>query len=138
MKIIGFNLTKISVNRKEKFEGKLEINQNIDIKNVVKDSIPITEEVVLKIDFYFQINYSSGDFAKLDFEGNVLIIPEKEELKDILKSWKDKKIPDETRVPLFNFIMSKCNIKALLLEDEMSLPYHIPMPRINFPEKEKA
>jgi hypothetical protein len=133
MKIIGFNLTKISVNRKEKLEGKLEINQNIDIKDVVKDSIPITEEVVLKIDFYFQINYSK-DLAKLDFEGNVLIIPEKEELKDILKSWKDKKIPDETRVPLFNFIMSKCNIKALMLEDEMNLPYHIPMPRMNLPE----
>jgi hypothetical protein len=136
MKIIGFNLTKVSVNRKEKFEGKLEINQNIDIKNVVKDSIPITDEEVLKIDFYFQINYSP-DFAKLEFEGNILLIPEKEELKSILKSWKDKKIPDETRVPLFNFIMSKCNIKALLLEDEMSLPYHIPMPRINFSDKEK-
>ena len=139
MKIIGFNLTKISVNKKEKFEGKIEVNQNIDIKNIVKEEIPITNEEVLKIDFDFQINYS-GDFAKLEFVGNILIIPEKEELKNILKSWKDKekKIPDESRVPLFNFIMSKCNIKALLLEDEINLPYHIPMPRINFPEKEKV
>jgi len=35
------------------------------------------------------------------------------------------------RVPLFNFIMNKCNIKALYLEDEMGLPLHIPLPKIS-------
>jgi len=52
--------------------------------------LPITEEVVLKIDFALQINYSP-EMAKLEFAGNLLTVPEKEELKDILKSWKDKK-----------------------------------------------
>lgn len=136
MKIIGFNLSKILIQRKEKLEGKIEINQNIDIKGITKDSIPITEEEVLRIDFAFQIEYSK-DAAKLEFVGNLLTIPDKEELKEILKSWKDKIIPENMRVPLFNFIMSKCNIKALALEDDLNLPYHVPMPRLEPPKEDK-
>lgn len=138
MKIIGFNLSKILIEKKETYEGKVEVNQNIDIKEiskVSKDTIQITEEEVLKIDFAFMINYSK-DSAKVEFAGNLLAIPEKDELRNILKSWKDKKIPDDLRVPLFNFIMLKCNIKALSLEDELCLPYHIPMPRLEPSKKD--
>ena len=52
-------------------------------------------------------------------------MPEKEELKEFLKFWKENKLPEGHKIPLFNFIMSKCNIKALTLEDELALPYHI-------------
>lgn len=130
MKIIGFNLSKILAEKKEKTEGKIQINQNINIKEVIKDKIPISQNEILSVKFVFTVDYSE-DFAKLEFEGNVLLLPEKEELKVFLKSWKDKKVPDEFRTPLFNFIMSKCNIKALNLEEELSLPHHIPLPRLN-------
>ncbi len=135
MKIIGFNLTKVLSEKKENFPQKVEINQNIDIKNISQDSIPLTKEPILKIDFTFLINYSDN-FAKTEFEGILITIPENNELKEILKSWKDKKISEEIRIPVFNFIMSKCNIKALSLADDLNLPYHIPMPRINPQKKE--
>lgn len=129
MRIIGFNLSKILIERKEKIESRLEINQNINIKDIISEDIPISKDEVLKITFSFLINYS-GDFAKLEFEGDIIIVPEKNELKTFLKSWKDKIIPEDLRAPLFNFIMAKCNIKALSLEDDLSLPYHIQLPRI--------
>ncbi len=129
MQIIGFNLTGISVNRKEKIQGKLEIKQNINIDDVIRDKINISKDEILKINFTFNVNYES-DFAKVEFKGIVLLLPEKEELREITKNWKKKKIPEKFRVPLFNFIMSKCNIKALSLEDEMALPLHIPMPKL--------
>lgn len=134
MRIIGFNLTKISIERKEQIEKELKISQNIDIKEITKEKIPISNDEALKVSFDFIINYS-GDIAKIEFKGNIILLPEKEETKKILKSWKDKKFTDEFRIPLFNFIMSKCNIKALNLEDELSLPPHIQMPRIS-PNKE--
>jgi len=130
MRIIGFNLTKISIERKEKIQGQIQINQNIDIKDVKTEKIPISDSEALKIYFKFLIDYSNNS-AKLEFEGSVLTIPEKEELKQTLDSWKKKQIPPEVRTGLFNFIMSKCNIKALFLEDEMALPFHLPMPRIS-------
>ena len=139
MKIIGFSLTKISIERIEKIEGELKLDQNIDIKNIEKENIPISKDEALKIKFNFSINYSKN-VAKVNFEGYLIILPEKDELKEILKLWKDKKIPNEIRIPLFNFIMNKCNIKALNLEDEMGLPLHIPMPRIspnNQPQNKK-
>lgn len=129
MKIIGFNLTKISIERKEKLEKELKVTQNINIVDITKEKIIISKDESLKISFKLEIDYG-GDFANLEFKGNIMLLPEKEETKKILKSWKDKKLSEEFRNPLFNFIMTKCTIKALGLEDELSLPPHIQMPRI--------
>ncbi len=135
MQIIGFNLTKISIERKEKQQGKLEIKQNINIDEISKDEINISDKEIIKINFTFSVNYSP-DFAKVELTGQTVLLPEKEELKDIIKDWKKKQISDKFRVPLFNFIMGKCNIKALELEDELNLPLHVPMPRLS-PKKEE-
>lgn len=136
MKIIGFNLTKILIEKKEKKPEKLEINQNIDIKDIKKESIHITDEEVLKISFILTINYSE-EYAKLEFEGNIITIPKKEELEELLKEWKKNKIPDNFRIPLFNFIMSKCNVKAISLEDELGIPIHLPLPKLKLGNKPK-
>jgi len=129
MRIIGFNLLKTSIQRQEKITARPKITQNIDIKDIIKEKIPISDQEALKIRFSFTIDYSK-DVAKLEFEGNVISLPDKNELKELLKNWKDKKIPENIRIGLFNFIMSKCNIKALQLEDEMGLPLHVPLPRL--------
>tara|TARA_B100001971_G_C17995457_1_gene434491 strand:- start:291 stop:701 length:411 start_codon:yes stop_codon:yes gene_type:complete len=136
MRIIGFNLTKILAERSENMKQNLQVNQNIDIKDVVKEDIPITKEEIIKIKFNLSVSYSDKS-AKLEFNGNVLILPENNELKELLDSWKNKKIPENARVPLFNFIMNKCNIKALYLEDELGLPLHVPLPKISFKQPEK-
>lgn len=130
MRIIGFNLSKIQIEKKEMFQGKIQVNQNIDITDLVKEKVPISDEEMIKIYFSFTIKYSE-DFAKLEFAGNTIILPDKEELKKFMKSWKDKQVPPEYRVFLFNFIMNKCNIKALSLEDELNLPFHLPLPRLD-------
>ena len=130
MQIIGFNLTKILVEREEKIEGKLEVKQNIDISDVSKEKIPFSEGDAIRIKFNFTVTYDP-DFAKLNLEGYLILMVDKNEIKKFLKSWKNKKLPDESKVSLFNFIMGKCNIKALNLEDELNLPLHVPMPRIN-------
>jgi len=130
MRIIGFNLTKILGERKEELEQGLKITQNINVNDISKEKIPINNDEALKVSFQFTIDYSK-DSAKIDFEGNVILLPEKEESKKILKSWKSKKLEEDFRIPLFNFIMAKCNIKALTTEDELGLPPHIQMPRIS-------
>mgnify|MGYP001401108592 CR=1 FL=1 len=135
MRIIGFNLTGISSERKDKIEGELKISQNINLIEIIKEKLTISSEESLHIKFQFTVNYDP-DIAKIEFKGNVILLPEKEDIKKILKSWKSKKLGDEFRIPLFNFIMGKCNIKALNLEDEFGLPPHIQMPRIS-PDQDK-
>ena len=68
--------------RKLKIEGELKIDQNIDIKEIAKEDISISKDEALKIKFAFSVNYSN-DFAKLEFEGYLITLPEKEELKQI-------------------------------------------------------
>ena len=136
MRIIGFNLSKVSIERQEKLEGKLEIKQNINVDSIEKQKIDISKDEAIKIEFTFTVDYEPK-FAKVEFKGYVLAIPEKDEAKKILKEWRDKKIPEGIRMGLFNFIMSKCNIKALSLEDEMGLPTHVPMPRIDPNQKKQ-
>ena len=131
MKIIGFNFTKISIQREEKLEKTLNITQNFNIESVKKEKILISDIDSLKIKFNLKINYSE-EYAKLEFEGNIILLPEDNELNNFLEAWKEKKIPENLQEIIFNFIMNKCNIKALYLEDELALPLHLQkfMPRI--------
>lgn len=129
MKIVGFNYSKVFLQRKEKLDDNMTITQNLVIKDITDDKMDISKQEVLNVKFSFTVEYSN-DNAKLELEGNVIILPEKSELKRFLNEWKDKKIPEEYKVDLFNFIMGKCNVKSISLEDEFSLPLHFPTPKL--------
>jgi hypothetical protein len=133
MKIIGFNIVKISIERKEELENKLEIKQNINLEEFIKFKAPNSNEEFAKIGFTFRIDYSNS--ANVDIKGHIIMLPEKDEFKNILKLQKDKKVPAELKISLINFIMDRCNLKALNLENDLGLPSHIPLPKIN-PKKE--
>ena len=138
MQVIGFNFEKISAERKKMPEGKVEIKSNINIKSITQDKIElIKDKDVLKFSFEFFVDYTPG-IAELKFEGSVLIILEKDKVKDILKKWKTKKILDDIRLPLFNLIMTKSNLRALQLEEELGLPTHIPMPKLAPPQNNQG
>lgn len=129
MKIIGLTLKKILVEQKEAIKGKLEIKAGLSISDIQKEELSLSDKSTLKIDFTYSVDYSPN-VALVEIKGSIITIDEKDESKSILADWKDKKIVDSVRIPLFNFIMSKCNIKALQLEDELGLPLHIPMPKL--------
>lgn len=137
MQVIGFNFTKISSERKKAPEGKIEIKSNINIKSIESEKVEMLKDrEVLKFTFDFAIEYTPN-IASLNFEGIILTTSDKndkETPKEILKKWKTKKITDEVRLPLFNLIMTKCNLKALQLEEEFGLPTHVPMPRLAPPQ----
>jgi len=138
MQVIGFNFTKISSERKKAPEGKIEIKSNINVKTIEPEKLElIKEKDVLKFTFEFSIDYTPG-IAKLDFEGFSLIMLEKNKSKEILKKWKSKKIDDDVRLPLFNLILTKCNLKALQLEEEFGLPTHVPMPKLAPPQNNQG
>lgn len=130
MKIVGFGIKKLFGERNDVSNIKLSISQNINVKDVYKEKLDLGIEDSITIKFVFSVNYSEN-FGKVEIEGNVLILPDKEESKEFAKALKEKNIPERFKTPIFNFIMSKCNIKALSLEDELNLPYHVPMPKLS-------
>jgi len=129
MKIIGFNISKISAERKNPIKGNVEVKSGLNIDNITSDELNISKDPSLKFDFSYEINYSP-DIALITIKGSIIAIDDKNESKEILKEWKKKKFDNPIKLPLFNFIMDKCNLKALNLEEELGLPFHIPLPKL--------
>ena len=50
--------------------------------------------------------------------------------KEFIKLWKDKQIPKDRLIPLYNFILKKCSVRALQLEEDLNLQPHIPFPQV--------
>jgi hypothetical protein len=138
MKVLGFNFSKISV---EKFPNKAEdikLNTNIEILNIksVKTDMLKTKDELIGVKFSYKIGYDP-DYAKIEFAGDILLSLDFKIAKDVLKEWKDKKFPEEFQMFVFNVILRKSNIKALELEDEMNLPLHFPLPSLKKSENKQ-
>ena len=94
MKVIGFNFTKISSERSQ-VPQKTTISTNIEFTNVDKEKIEfLKDSEPLKVDFKCSWVYSDAEkkeskFGEVSFEGNIILAAEKEEAKEILKSWKN-------------------------------------------------
>jgi len=132
MAIIGFNLKKISIERKQPIKGQVNVKTNLRIAEIEEEKTVVEiapGKTPLRFDFEFAINYEPK-IAVVHFVGHVLDLEEDKEAKKILKEWKDKKIDEDLRLRISNMIWVKCNIKAFLLEEEIGLPVHIPLPRL--------
>ncbi len=139
MKLMGFNFNKIDVEKQSIERPKdLKINTNIDVSEIknIKSDILKTKEEIIATTFSYVINYTP-DYAKIELGGTVLLTVEPKLAKTITKEWKSKKMTEEFRLVLFNIILAKSNVKALQLEEEMNLPYHIPMPSLKRGEMEE-
>jgi len=132
MKVIGFNFTKISVEKKSENPGKIKFNTKIDISSIepLKSDLLKSKDELFKVDFFYGVTYEPN-FAKLELNGEIIMAVEPKIAREITKDWKDKKTSDDLRVFLFNVILRKSNIKSLQMEDELNLPPHIPLPSIN-------
>lgn len=138
MKLAGFNFNKINAEKGSKERPTdQKINTNVEILDITtKKSIFLKEkETYLVIQFSHNIKYGQ-DFAKIELSGNVALVLDSKMAKEILKEWKQKKMPVAFKIDLFNIILNKTNIRALPLEEEMNLPPHIPLPSLKHPPEE--
>ncbi len=136
MKLLGFNFTKISVEKFLDTSENLKVNTNVDIGEIKKlkgDLLKGKEEFV-GVKFTFTVDYNP-DIAKIELKGTILLSVEPKMLKDVLKQWEEKKIPENFKLAIFNTILRKANIKALQLEEDMSLPLHLTLPHVKAEEK---
>lgn len=135
MQLVGFNLLKILAKRAFEYK-KGPINTNIEFNDITEEKLEILKDAkVLKISFIFSIAYTNEekkdeDMGEVTFEGHMLFSLTEDEFKEMTKSWKKKQIPEQYRIPLINFIIKKCSTKALSLEDDLNLPFHIPFPQV--------
>jgi len=131
MKLLGFNFTKINIEKYKDSFKDLKLENHVDVTSVaeIKQETIKSDDDFLAVKFKYIINYKP-EVAKLEMEGTILVSVEPKIAKETLKRWKVKETPDEFRIPLFNIIFRKAGLKALELEDELNLPLHLQMPAI--------
>jgi hypothetical protein len=138
MRVIGINFTKMFGERFNKKAKELKIGNEINIKSIEEiESGPVKiKESLIEISFYYNVLYEP-ELAKVSFEGNLLMAVDPKEGKEIIKSWKNKNLDEETKVLFFNIILKKVSLKALQIEEELNLPPHFNLPSLRASSKEE-
>jgi hypothetical protein len=132
MAIVGFNFTKILVEKKSGIKGKVDIKNNVSVKNVESTDLPLgtAKSKALKFSFEFISEYSPS-IGQILFNGELLYMSEPSMQEEILKNWKkSKEIPKATMSEILNTILMRCNVQALVLSRDVNLPPPIPMPKV--------
>ena len=141
--IAGFGFNKMSVEKFKAPQGKIDINNNVSIKDLKEDTLPIGKDKdngvsVLKFIFEFTSKYEP-EIGIMVFEGEILYMENPKKIKEILSSWnKTKQIPKEIMAGLLNTILTKCNVKALILSQDVNLPSPIPLPKVQMSQGDKS
>ncbi len=131
MPILGFNITKIQAEKKNDIDKSIDIASDLKITKVSEEKVVLDKaQSALRFDFDFIVNYKPN-FGNINLSGFILYMEGEERAKKILEGWnKNKTIEPEVMEKLFNSILIRCNIKSLLLSQEINLPPHIRLPTI--------
>jgi len=132
IKLAGFKYNKISAERQEGFKGELKIAPGINIKNIEKSE---SSKEILSIEFIFSIDYNG--LGKIDLDGKLFLAVDSKTMKETVEGWKNKKLDNEINLIILNIIMQKASLKALELEEELNLPPHVQLPRLQIGQPEK-
>ncbi len=132
MPIVGFNYTKILVEKKKPIRENIKVKNDMSISNIKKAEIAIAkQEGVLQVDFTYSADYQPN-IAYLEIQGNLLFLDTPEETNKTLETWKkNKKLPSSIARQILNAILIKCSVKALSLSQDLNLPPHIRLPTIS-------
>ena len=132
MMIVGFNFNKIDVEKKEMVKGKISISNNVSIKNIEQKDLDFGKEKQNALKFIFEFNSKyEPNVGDIILGGDVLFVGEAKKTKEILDNWKkDKKVPKDVMTSILNTVLTRCNIQALILSQEVNLPPPVPLPKV--------
>ena len=132
MPVVGLSFNKIVIEKFSPVKGKVQVNNNVALKDVEKTDLTIgpTKQGALKFHFEFTANYEPK-IGNMTFNGFLTFFEKPEKIKEIVDGWKkDKKLPKDTMSSVLNTVLSRCNVEALILAREVNLPPPIPLPKV--------
>ena len=130
MAIVGFTFTKFGVEKKPLISKEVKIANDLQLGKV--EFVKRAEQggEVVKFNFTYKVSY--GDIGNIDLEGYLLYADAVDKLRKLVDAWeKEKMVPVILLQQVLNAILLKCNIKALELAQEVGLPPHFELPKLN-------
>ena len=132
MTIVSFTFDKMSAERTGKITEKVDINHNFNISNLEKTDVVILQgkKPAIKISFDFNVIYEPN-IGYIKMSGNIVYLDKEEEISKLFDQWKKSKIlPVGVTSMVANTVLTKANIKALMLSQEVNLPPQIHLPKV--------
>lgn len=130
IKILGINFVKINAKKDPNYNEKITMKPNIDLISVEKEKIELIKQEALRISFNFEVSYEK--LGNISLEGVLLLSVDAKTLKEAITQWKDKKLPEDLKLLILNIILQKSSLRALKIEEELGLPFHMQMPRLDY------
>lgn len=134
MPVVGFNITKINVERNEAPKNaSIKVNNNIQVKDIkeIKINVGAGKQKTVKINFQYTSKYEPK-LGIIEIGGNIIYLDDAKKAKELEKEWKKtKKIPEDSIQPIMNSILNRCTVEAILLSREVNLPNPVPLPKVN-------
>ncbi len=131
MPVVGFGFDKISVERKAQYTKEDKIKNNLGIEDFKETKIKTSdkeEQLAILIIFNFGLEY--GKAGDLELKGHIVFYDSEDKLKELIAAWdKNKRLPPEFSMFIFNFILLKSHVKSLELEEEVGFPLHLKLPK---------
>tara|TARA_Y100000310_G_C20362254_1_gene659543 strand:+ start:254 stop:712 length:459 start_codon:yes stop_codon:yes gene_type:complete len=140
MPIVGFNFDKLLVDKKSTLKAPIKVDTGMKIMDVKKEEIEVVgkKEYIIKFDYQFNVNYNKNQ-AEVIIAGHLLLAEDQKTINEIYDKWqKDKKMEPKVTQAVMNNVLMRCNIKALLLTQEVNLPPHIRLPLVQPQAPKKA
>ncbi len=135
--IVGFHFTKLLVELHQPIQGKINVRNDLTIKEVKEQpltGVKISHKTV-SFQFAFTVSYTPH-IADILLVGDIYYAIEPKKADELLATWKSKrKVNADVSLEVLNYALQRCNIRALEMAQELSLPTHIPMPRVNLQQK---
>jgi len=134
--IVGFNFMKMDAERKAPLIGKININNNVGIEKVEEKELTLgsTKQKGIRFVFKFVTKYEDEkkkEIGQISLGGEVIFVDKPENIKKVLKDWKEKKSLDKDMMTqIINAALGKSNVQALIMSQTVNLPPPIPMPKV--------
>src|SRR3989338_2907419 len=112
MTIVGFNFTKINVERKSSASGKINVSSNVAIKDVIETDLAIgaSKQKAVRFVFEFTTNFEPK-VGSILLGGEVLYLQDAKNVEKIMGEWKQgKKVDKDVMTAILNNVLAKCNV----------------------------
>ena len=132
MGVVGIQFTKINIEKHGPVKGKVTVNNNVTLTDVVKSDLNLgaAKQIAAKFHFEFTANYEPK-IANMTMNGSLTFYDKPDAIKEIVDGWKkDKIVPKPVMSSVLNTILTRCNVQAMLFAREVNLPPPIPLPKV--------
>lgn len=132
MTVLGFHYTKIAAEKKKAPSGKVKVSNNVVLTSVKEAKIGFGDSKQKGVEFGFSYKATyDPEIATITLDGAIVFMSTEAKVKETLTKWqKEKKLPDTVLEEVYNYLLEKCTIEALVLGKDMQLPPHVPLPKV--------